>query len=197
MALTGADARHLRALAHQLDPIVQLGKEGITDALVAATSRALLDHELIKVKILSEAPVDRHEAAEQLAAATDADVAQVIGRIVILYRPHPEEPTIRLPNAGVGGRAASKPQAKAGAKKAKKKSGVGARPKHKRRTLGRGGRPPKARPAKKATNLAPRPKREGEERGEERSRGADRREKRPMRPGEEPERTGRRGARAR
>jgi RNA-binding protein len=171
MALSGADVRHLRALAHGLDPVVQLGKEGVTEALAAATARALRDHELIKVKILSEAPVDRHEAAEELAAATDSDVAQVIGRIVVLYRPHPDNPRIELPNKGVGGRAAEpKPEAEGGAAKgkgkAKKKSGIGARPKHKKRTLGRGGRAPKAKPEARSAP-APRPRGERDERGRE------------------------------
>ncbi len=97
MPLTGAAARQLRALAHHLDPVVQVGKGGVTRAVVAQVAGALLDHELIKVKIGTEAPTDRKIAAGQLASQTASDVVQVIGRTVILYKPHPKKPTIKVP----------------------------------------------------------------------------------------------------
>jgi RNA-binding protein len=97
MPLTGAAARQLRALAHHLDPVVQVGKGGVTKTVVTAISKALHDHELIKVKVLSEAPVDRKIAAGQIASQAVADVVQVIGRIVILYKPRPKKPTIKVP----------------------------------------------------------------------------------------------------
>jgi len=97
MPLTGAAARQLRALAHHLDPIVQVGKGGVTKTLVTAIQKALHDHELIKVKVLSEAPVDSKIAAGQMASASASDVVQVIGRIVILYKPRPKKPTIKVP----------------------------------------------------------------------------------------------------
>lgn len=92
-------ARHLRALGHALAAVVQVGKEGITPALVAATNAALERHELIKVKVLGEAPLDRHEAAEKLANETRAALAQVLGRTFLLYRRHPKKPKIVLPAA--------------------------------------------------------------------------------------------------
>lgn len=95
--LPGASLRHLRALGHELEPVVMVGKEGITEGLVKATSAALLTHELIKVKVQSEAPVDRKDAASQLAEAADAVLAQVLGRTFLLYRRHPKKPKIRLP----------------------------------------------------------------------------------------------------
>jgi RNA-binding protein len=97
MPLTGASARELRGLAHHLDPVVQVGKGGVTRAVVAQVAAALLDHELIKVKIGSEAPTDRKIAAGQLASRTASDVVQVIGRVVILYKPHPKKPKIKVP----------------------------------------------------------------------------------------------------
>jgi RNA-binding protein len=95
--LTGKQRRHLRALAHALRPLVQLGKAGLDDGVIAAVNQALLDHELIKVKLGEGADVDRHDAATQLAARTHSDVAQVLGKTILLYRPHPETPTIELP----------------------------------------------------------------------------------------------------
>jgi RNA-binding protein len=97
MPLTGAAARELRALAHELVPVVQIGKGGVTRKVVAAVEQALLDHELIKVKILAEAPIERKIGAAQIASQTAADVVQVIGRIVVLYKPRPKKPTIKVP----------------------------------------------------------------------------------------------------
>lgn len=97
MQLTGKQRRHLRALAHDLSPVVLVGREGLSDALIDAVKQALLDHELIKVKLGEAAGVDRHEASEQLATATHSDVAQVLGNMVLLYKPHPKKPVIVLP----------------------------------------------------------------------------------------------------
>lgn len=95
--LDGKAIRHLRALGHHLDPVVQIGKEGITDALVAAARAALLAHELVKVRVGQEAPVDRKEAGAELAEKTSAVLAQVIGRTLLLYKRHPRKPKIELP----------------------------------------------------------------------------------------------------
>ena len=97
MALTGKQRRHLRALAHKLSPVVQVGKDGLDEGLVAAVDRALADHELIKVKLGEAAGLDRHDAALDLAARTGSEVAQVLGNTVVLYRADPEEPRIALP----------------------------------------------------------------------------------------------------
>jgi RNA-binding protein len=95
--VTGAGIRYLRGLGHHLEPIVQIGKDGITDGLVAALSEALRVHELVKVKVSSECPIDRKEAGPDLATRTDATLAQVLGRTLLFYKRHPSEPTIRLP----------------------------------------------------------------------------------------------------
>ncbi len=95
--LTGKQRHHLRGLGHALSPVVQVGKGGLDEGLISAVDRALADHELIKVKVGDTAALDRHEAAEQLAADTHSEVAQVIGNIVLLYRADPEDPKITLP----------------------------------------------------------------------------------------------------
>ncbi len=97
MSLTGKQRRALRALGHELKPIVQVGKGGIDDGLLAALDRALADHELVKVKLGESAGLDRHDAAEELAQKTKSEVAQVLGNIVLLYRRDPEDPKIELP----------------------------------------------------------------------------------------------------
>lgn len=95
--LTGKQRRHLRSLGHELKPIVQVGKDGIDEGLIKAVDQALTDHELIKLKIGESAALDRHEAADAIAAQTKSDVAQVLGNTVLLYRAHPDDPQITLP----------------------------------------------------------------------------------------------------
>jgi RNA-binding protein len=95
--LSGKQRRHLRGLGHGLSAIVQIGKDGIDDGLVAAVDQALEDHELVKIKVGEAANLDRHDAADAVARKTHSEVAQVLGNTVLLYRPHPEEPAIVLP----------------------------------------------------------------------------------------------------
>jgi RNA-binding protein len=95
--LSGKALRHLRALGHHLRPVVHIGKEGITDAVVAATRTALLAHELVKVRLGAEAPVDRMDMGAELAARAGAALAQTLGRTVLLYKRHPHAPKIELP----------------------------------------------------------------------------------------------------
>jgi len=97
VTLSGKQRRHLRALGHPLTVIVTVGKDGITEALTGALDTALSDHELVKVRIGSPEVVDRKEAAAELARVTGSDVAQVLGNTILLYRAHPEKPTIKLP----------------------------------------------------------------------------------------------------
>ena len=97
MPLTGSAARFLRSLAHKLDPVVQVGKEGVSKELIAAVDRALLDHELIKVKLPAEGAVEKKIMAARLASQTASEVAQIIGRVLVLYRPRPKKPTIKVP----------------------------------------------------------------------------------------------------
>jgi RNA-binding protein len=82
----------LRAAGHRLNPIVQIGKEGVTPGVLAQLSEALDHHELVKVKVGTESPEDRFEAAERISAEGDAQVAQVIGRVILAYRQHAKTP---------------------------------------------------------------------------------------------------------
>lgn len=96
--LTGKQKRYLRGLGHDLKPVIQIGKNEINDALTAEADTALTTHELIKVRILESCDMDRHAVAEALAKASGADVAQVLGRTLLLYRKG-DEPKIELPAA--------------------------------------------------------------------------------------------------
>ena len=95
--MTGKERRYLRALAHRLSPVVIVGQRGLTDGVVRQVDTALTDHELIKVRIGGECPMGRDAVGAALADATGADIAGSIGRVIILYRRHPERPRIALP----------------------------------------------------------------------------------------------------
>jgi len=97
--LTGKQRRHLRALGHHVEPVVQLGKHGLTDAVIAAIGEALAQHELVKVRVGTECPDDRHDVAERLGPAVKGEIVQVLGRTLLVYRRHPKEPKIQLPKA--------------------------------------------------------------------------------------------------
>lgn len=97
--LPGKQLRFLRAAAHDLKPTVQIGKQGFTDAVGAQIDQALLDHELIKVKLGTECPDDLSDVATQISAKLSAHIAQTIGATLVLYRRHPQEPKIQLPRA--------------------------------------------------------------------------------------------------
>ena len=96
--LTSKQRAHLRFLAHRLRPVVHVGNDGISEAVVASVEDALKTRELLKVKVLEGAPVDARGAADSLSSRlAHAHVPQVIGRTFVLYRPFPDEPGIRLP----------------------------------------------------------------------------------------------------
>ena len=95
--LTGKQRRYLRGLGQRLDATLHVGVEGVSDAVVRQADAQLEAHELIKVRVSENAPADRHDIAEALAARTHAHLAQVLGRTALLYRARKEEPAIRLP----------------------------------------------------------------------------------------------------
>lgn len=112
ISLTGAQRRTLRGLGHHLRALVQIGKDGISAGLIAATVEMLEDHELIKISVNSEAPVDRKAGPKLLGAAVGAHVAQVIGRTALLYRRRFDEPEIELPGVVMEAPRPAQPKAK-------------------------------------------------------------------------------------
>jgi RNA-binding protein len=101
ISLTPKQRQHLKGLAHSLSPVVQVGAAGVTDAVVAAVEEALWRHELIKVKLpkLDDAAA-REEMAAAVTAASDAAQVQLLGRVLVLYRPRgedlPDKPRLKL-----------------------------------------------------------------------------------------------------
>lgn len=123
--ITKDDLRQLRALGHHKEPIVQVGKEGVTEGLVLAASRALLDHELVKIRISTEAPEDRETTALSLAEQTKATLVQVLGRTALLYKRHPSKPKLLVAAAREAKAAAKDPKAKAKTKRRLAPTGKG------------------------------------------------------------------------
>ena len=97
MSLNGKQRRHLRALGHHLQPVVILGKQGITESAARALDEALGQHELVKIRIGTECPDERDAVAEWAEKTVQCEVAQALGRTLLVYRKHPKKPVIELP----------------------------------------------------------------------------------------------------
>ncbi|HCV24578.1 MAG TPA: ribosome assembly RNA-binding protein YhbY [Candidatus Latescibacteria bacterium] len=95
--LSGKQRRHLRSLAYGLKPTVSVGRQGLSQPVLASIQDAYNTAELVKIRLERAWEIDRKEAAAQLADATDSHLIQVLGRTVLLYRPDPDEPAIQLP----------------------------------------------------------------------------------------------------
>jgi RNA-binding protein len=96
-ALTEKQRKHLRGLAHALQPVSRLGSAGITEAFLAEFEAALSHHELIKLKVTAATRTDRNAAIETVAEKTGAILISRIGNVAVLYRPCPEGPRLVLP----------------------------------------------------------------------------------------------------
>lgn len=95
--LTGKQKRFLRAEAHHLDPIFQVGKGGVSDNMTTQIAEALEVRELIKVSILQNNEDNKHDVAEALAKGAGAELVQLIGHTVVLYKESKENKKIVLP----------------------------------------------------------------------------------------------------
>ncbi len=88
--LSGFQKQYLKGLAHHLKPIVQIGKNGLTDQVCADIDRALLTHELIKVKFL-EHQEEKKSLTQSISDKLQGYQVGLVGNTAILYRPHPEK----------------------------------------------------------------------------------------------------------
>ncbi|MGE5702689.1 MAG: ribosome assembly RNA-binding protein YhbY [Clostridia bacterium] len=96
--LTGKQKRFLRSQAHHLAPIFQVGKGGVNENMIKQIKEALEVRELIKVAILQNNTDDKHEVSEALAEGAEAELVQLIGHTVVLYKESKENKTIVLPS---------------------------------------------------------------------------------------------------
>jgi RNA-binding protein len=84
--LTGKQKRFLRAQAHNMNAIFQIGKEGLHDSQVEGIKDALKAHELVKIKILESCLTSKNEIALELSVQTKAEVVQILGRTIVLFK---------------------------------------------------------------------------------------------------------------
>ena len=95
--LTGKQKRYLRSLAHNIDPTFQIGKGGINENMVNQIDETLEKRELIKIHVLQNNFDDKNELATTLSEATNCEIVQVIGSMIVLYRESQENKEITLP----------------------------------------------------------------------------------------------------
>lgn len=114
MPLTSTQRRELRARAHSLNPVVQTGGKGLTEAVTKEVEAALAAHELIKVRFPGMEREDRKAAAAQLSKQTYSELVGEIGAIAILYRAKPKKPAAAAPKTGA--RPSRKPVGRAAAR---------------------------------------------------------------------------------
>jgi RNA-binding protein len=95
--LTGKQKRFLRAKAHHIQPIFQVGKGGVNSNLVKQVEEALEARELIKVSVLQNCEDDKETVASQISKGSKAQLVQVIGSTIVLYKPSVNQKRIELP----------------------------------------------------------------------------------------------------
>ena len=86
MTLKSKQVAKLKSLAHHLNPVFQIGKDGLSDNLFKGLNDALEAHELIKISVLKNCSTPINEAAFDIASNTNSEIVQIIGRNIVLYR---------------------------------------------------------------------------------------------------------------
>ena len=94
--LTSGEKKTLKSLANTLETKYQLGKSGITDTSVDMFDKALTAHELVKIDVMKNVTTEIMELALDLSSKLKAEVVNVIGRTILLYRRNPKNPKITL-----------------------------------------------------------------------------------------------------
>ncbi len=95
--ITSKQRAYLRSLAQNLEPIFQIGKNGINENQVEQIINALEARELIKITLLDTTPDNKNSISDELARRTNSDVVQVIGKKITLYKRSTKTPKIELP----------------------------------------------------------------------------------------------------
>jgi len=95
--LTKTQLKFLKGLGHHLNPVILIGAQGVTDALLTELNKALLHHELIKIKMANDDRDERRVMNESILTYTKAELIGTIGKTFIIYRANPKAPKISLP----------------------------------------------------------------------------------------------------
>lgn len=93
LQLSPRDRQKLKARAHALEPVVQVGQSGVTERVAVELDRALAAHQLIKVKVSAPDRDAREAVCDDIVARTDAAEVQRVGKVIVLWRPREEDET--------------------------------------------------------------------------------------------------------
>jgi len=96
LPLTVSERLALKGRAHDLKPIVMIGNAGLTDAVLKEIAQTLFTHELIKIRVLSDERASRKALMEIICTQLEATPVQLIGKILVVYKPNPELHQIEL-----------------------------------------------------------------------------------------------------
>jgi RNA-binding protein len=95
--INGKQRSYLKALANKLNPLLQIGKDGVTDKFIEQLDKSLEDHELVKINVLNNNYISPKDISKELTEKLNADFVQAIGKKLVIYRPKEKDPVIKLP----------------------------------------------------------------------------------------------------
>ncbi|CAN7313356.1 ribosome assembly RNA-binding protein YhbY [Rossellomorea sp. LjRoot5] len=95
--LTGKQKRFLRSEAHHLNPVFQVGKGGVNDNMIKTVGEAIEIRELMKISILQNCDMDKSDVAQELSEGVGAEIVQIIGNTIVLYKESKENKQLILP----------------------------------------------------------------------------------------------------
>jgi RNA-binding protein len=99
MKLTNNQKKYLRSIAHDLKPFVMIGQHGLSESVIAEIDSTMLKHELIKIKLRVEDRDEKQKIIEKILEFSHAEIVQVIGGVLVIYRPFEDNPDIILPRS--------------------------------------------------------------------------------------------------
>ena len=99
MKLTNNQKKYLRSIAHDLKPFVMIGQHGLSESVIAEIDSTMLKHELIKIKLRVEDRDEKQKIIEKILEFSHAEIVQVIGGVLVIYRPFDDNPDIILPRS--------------------------------------------------------------------------------------------------
>ena len=97
MKLTNNQKKYLRSMAHDLKPFVMIGQHGLSDSVVNELESTLLKHELLKIKLRVSDRKEKQQIVDKIILLSKAVLVQVIGGVLVIYRPFEDTPNIILP----------------------------------------------------------------------------------------------------
>jgi len=95
--LTNNQKKFLRSMGHALKPVVMVGQHGLSESVLAELESTMAKHELLKIKIRAQDRDEKQQMINQIVEVSHSHLVQVIGNIMVIYRPFDEEPQIILP----------------------------------------------------------------------------------------------------